>query len=180
MRTKVWILRNMFSKRRTQSIPLSYLCLRTVEHFLVGHRGDQAEAVTLGGLDVHDGRSGESQPFPPDTWGQGATGCWDGLQRRWGRWRWWRWRGGGKSGGSEERCLPQDDRGEGSNRCSFNRKQVSFFQHTWSGSSLLLSSRCQRCTLHCVQVTSINTKPKFQGYLVWTSCRNRRNPAFNI
>lgn len=31
------------------------LGLRPVEHFLVGHRGDQAEAVTLGGLDVHDG-----------------------------------------------------------------------------------------------------------------------------
>lgn len=46
---------------------LSYLCLGTVEHFLVGQRGDQAEAVTLGGLDVHDGRSGEPEPFPPDT-----------------------------------------------------------------------------------------------------------------
>lgn len=54
---------------------LAHLCLRTDEHFLVGQRGDQAEAVTLGGLDVHDGRFEEPEPSPPDAWGLGATGC---------------------------------------------------------------------------------------------------------
>lgn len=76
---------------------LFYLCLWTVEHFLVGHGRHQAEAVALGGLDVHGGgRSGESKPPPADGGAQGAAG-----QRRW-RWR----RGGGKS---EVRYLPQCD-----------------------------------------------------------------------
>lgn len=120
------VSRNPVCKSSNRTRPPSYLCLRTAEHFLVGHRGDQAEAVTLGGLDVHDGRSEEPKPFPPDTRGQSATGCRDGLQRRWGwRWRWW-WRGRGKSGGSEERCLPQGDRREGNNRWSLTGNRSVF------------------------------------------------------
>jgi len=75
---------------------LSHLRLGAAKHVLVGHRGDQAEAVALGGLDVHDG-PGEPEPSPPDARGQGATG---------------RWRGRGGRGRAVERGLPQGDEEE--------------------------------------------------------------------
>lgn len=49
---------NVFFLKEPGQNQIFYLCLWTVEHFLVGHRGHQAEVVTLGGLDVHDGRAG--------------------------------------------------------------------------------------------------------------------------
>lgn len=46
--------------------PYCYLHLRVVEQFPVGHRGHQAEPVTFSGLNVHDRRPADPQPFPPD------------------------------------------------------------------------------------------------------------------
>lgn len=53
-----------------------YLRLWTVEHFLVGYGRHQAEAVALGGLDVHGGgrSGGEPEPPPADGAAQGAAG----------------------------------------------------------------------------------------------------------
>lgn len=102
---------HLWVKWTEQSLKAS-LHLRVVKNFLVGHWCYQAEAVTLGRLDVHDRRPGDPQPLPPDNWVQGA------MQRCNRQWSWW-WRGRGESGGSEDRCFPQGDWRAGNTRQAF-------------------------------------------------------------
>lgn len=128
-----------------------------VEHFLVSHWGNQAESVTLSGLDVHDGGSWQLKPSPPDAWCQGTMERW--LWWRQGRWRRWQWWGRGESGGSEERCLPQGDGRPGSNRCFQTGKKSALVAVKCPSPFVFTLKQSTRDTLCYIQVTSVNRLP---------------------